>query len=370
MKVAVMSSHTPSLFWFRMDMMSYFRSMGHDVIAIGDQSEDVWCDRFLKKGIRYRKAFIQRNGVNPVQDVRTLVSLRNILREERPDKIFVYQAKTVIYGTIAANCEGITEVYPLIAGVGSVFLSDSMKSQIIKLILCAEYRFSLRKCPYLFFQNQDDVKLFADSKIIKNQKIEILRGSGVNLEKFQVQKLPQHFGVLCIARLIKDKGVIEYLEACKEIKKRHPEIRCLLVGPFDTNPSAIQPDELGSYLEAGVIEYFGEQSDVRPFFAESSVFILPSYREGTPKTVLEAMASGRAVITTNAPGCRETVVNGHNGFLVPVKDIKSIVEAVEQLYADPTLLKRMGESGRQMAEEFFDVKKVNQTIAETMRLDK
>ena len=259
-------------------------------------------------------------------------------------------------------------MYPLIAGVGSVFLSDSMKSRIIKRILCAEYRFGLRKCPYIFFQNQDDVNLFAESRIIRKQRIAILRGSGVNLDKFQVQKLPQQFRILCIARLIKDKGVFEYLEACKEIKKRHPEIRCLLVGPYDTNPSAIQPEELNSYLADGTVEYFGEQSDVRPFFADASVFILPSYREGTPKTVLEAMASGRAIITTNAPGCRETVTDGVNGFLVPVKDIKSIVEAVEQLYANPALLKRMAESGRKMVEELFDVKKVNQTIAETMRL--
>lgn len=368
MKIAVLSSHTPSLFWFRMDMMKAFQANGHEVIAIGDQPEEEWHEKFSAHNIRYKQAFIQRNGTNPFRDLKTLTSLKKILRIEHPDKIFTYQAKTVIYGTIAANRLGIREVYPLIAGTGSVFLGTSLKGRLIKKVLCAEYRYAMKNCPAVFFQNNDDVDVFRTNNILNKQKIQLLHGSGVNLDRFTVQPLPEAFAMLCIARLIRDKGVVEYLDACRLIKQIHPEIRCLLVGPYDSNPSAITPEELHSYVEDGTIEYFGEQSDVLPYIRQCSIYVLPSYREGTPKTVLEAMACGRAVITTDAPGCRETVKDGTNGFLVPVKDTKAIVNAVEALFVAPDLLASMAAEGRSMAETQFDVKLVNQSILDTMSL--
>jgi len=368
MKIAVLSSHTPSLFWFRMDMMKDFQKRGHEVIAIGDQAAAEWSGKFKEHGIKYRQADIQRNGTNPIRDLKTLWALKGILAEERPDKVFAYQAKTVIYGAIAAGLVGITEVYPLIAGVGSVFLSNALKTHVIRMLLCAEYRYSIRKCPAVFFQNKDDVAVFRDNLVLKNQRIVMLHGSGVNLERFQQLPFPDKFGFLCIARLIRDKGIVEYLEACTEIKKMHPEVRCLLVGPFDTNPSAITKEELQPYIQNGIVEYFGEQSDVVPYLRQCSVFVLPSYREGTPKTVLEAMACGRAIITTDAPGCRETVKDSENGFLVPVKDVSAIVEKMELLLHDSELLVTMGNKGRQMAEELFDVRRVNQIVAETMQI--
>lgn len=368
MKIAVLSSHTPSLFWFRMDMMKAFQANGHEVIAIGDQPEDEWSDKFSSNNIRYIQAFIQRNGTNPLRDLKTLKSLKQILRNERPDKIFTYQAKTVIYGTIAANQLGIKEVYPLIAGTGSVFLGTSPKGKLIKTILCAEYRYAMRKCPAVFFQNNDDVNVFKSNHIIKKQAIHMLHGSGVNLDRFQVQPLPKQFGLLCISRLIRDKGVVEYLDACRLIKATHPQVRCMLVGPFDSNPSAITPEELQPYIDEGTIEYFGEQSDVIPYLAQCSVYVLPSYREGTPKTVLEAMACRRAVITTDAPGCRETVIDQANGFLVPVKDVRAVASAADKLIKDPSLLDQMAQKGRTLAEDLFDVNSVNRTIIDTMEL--
>lgn len=368
MKIVVLSSHTPSLFWFRIDMMLDFISRGHEVVAIGNESEDKWCDEFQSKEIRYRCAFIQRNGTNPIKDLTTLFSLKKLLKEEMPDKIFTYQAKAVIYGGIAANLLGITEVYPLIAGVGSVFLSDDVKSKVIRCILKNEYRIGMKKCSKIFFQNQDDVEVFTNGKIIDKSKVVLIDGSGVNLDKFTVQPMPDTFGFLCIARLIRDKGVYEYLEACRIVKEKHPEIRCLLVGPFDTNPSALKKEELQPYIDGGTIEYFGEQADVRLYLAQCNVYILPSYREGTPKTVLEAMACGRAVITTDAPGCRETVVDGENGYLVPVKDVISLVEKMEYLIDSPETVSQMSLKGRYIAEKKYDVRLINNTIIYTMKL--
>lgn len=367
-KIVVMSSHTPSLFWFRTDMMKEFISRGYVVYALGNEEESDWTDRFSENGIIYQQINVRRNGLNPLQDKKSLDSIRHKLKEIMPNKIFTYQAKTVIYGGMAANSLGITDVYPLIAGMGSVFLSNSFKAKIVRFVMTTLYRHSMKKCPVVFFQNKDDEELFRKYRIIQDQKVVLINGSGVNTEKFTVTELPEKPAFLCISRLIRDKGVYEYLEACRMIKKTSPETRCLLVGPYDTNPSALKPKELKPFIDDGIIEYFGEQDDVRPYIEQSSVFVLPSYREGTPKTNLEAMACGRAVITTDAPGCKETVVDGQNGFLVPVKDIQSIYDKMKWFIEHNDDIKAMGDKGRSMVEDIFDVNKVNEEICRTMNL--
>ncbi len=367
-RIAVLSSHTPSLFWFRMDMMKAFKECGCDVFAIGNEDEKEWTEKFAENGITYRQIKVQRNGINPLNDLKTLFSIKRVLKEIMPNKIFTYQAKTVIYGGIIARQVGINEVYPLIAGIGSVFLEDDLKTKIIRRVMTIEYELALRKACVVFFQNHDDEEIFRNNHIIKRQRVVMLPGSGVNLNYFKRQPLPEKFAFLCISRLIRDKGVYEFLEASRRIKKRYPEIRFLLVGPYDSNPSAIKPEELQPFIEEGTIEYFGEQEDVRPYFAQSNVFVLPSYREGTPKTNLEAMASGRAIITTDAPGCRETVVDGENGYLIPVKDVDALCEKMTYFINNPDIVSAMGCNGRKRAEELFDVEIVNKRICETMGL--
>lgn len=369
MKVAVLSSFTTSLFWFRIDMMKSFLDTGYEVLAVGDAPESEWAQRFRDLGIRYRQIPVQRNGTNPLNDMKTLRALYKLLKEERPDKIFAYQAKTVIYGGIAANMLGIREVYPMIAGVGSVFLGGGLKKKLIRSILVAEYRLGLRNAPRIFFQNRDDLAVFTSNKILPESKAVMLNGSGVNVEKFVPTVLPDRISFLCISRLIRDKGVCEYLDAAREIHRRHPEVRCVLVGPFDTNPSAIKPEDLQPYMDDGSVEYVGEQKDVYPYLRNCTAYVLPSYHEGTPKTVLEAMASARPTITTDAPGCRETVEDGINGYLVPVKDVGAIVEAMEKIIADPEKTAQMAQAARRIAEEKYDVNKVNLKIRQTMNIE-
>jgi len=368
MKVVVLTSHTPSLFWFRVDMILEFIKHGHEVVAVGNEDENKWKDKFSEHGIKYRQAIIQRNGTNPVKDINTLRSIKKILREEKPDKVFTYQAKTVIYGVIAAHQLGITEVYPLIAGVGSVFLSKSIKSKLLFSILKREYKYSLNKCPNVFFQNTDDVSIFLRNKIVQKDKIVMINGSGVNFNKFTVQDLPENIGFLCISRLIRDKGIIEYLQACRIIKMKYPHVKCMLVGPFDSNPTAIQENELQPYIDDDVIEYFGEQEDVRPYLAKCNVYVLPSYREGIPKTILEAMASYKAIITTDAPGCKETVIDGVNGYLVPVKNTDLLAKQMEKLINNPEIIVKMADEGLKIVTDKFDVNKINKIIYKTMKL--
>ena len=368
MKIAILVCYNPTLVNFRLDMMQEMVRRGHQVIAVGNEPDDKWRKILQPFGIEYRFIRMQRNGLNPVRDFFSFVQLVKLLKKERPDRIFTSQAKMVLYGGLAAYCVGIRDVYPLIAGLGSIFLSGGLKGRILKKILMCGYRLSLRKSSSVFFQNQDDASFFVDNRIVPSDKIVYLNGSGVNLDRFAKQPFPGTFGFLCVCRILRDKGVLEYLSACRMVRKRHPEVRCLLVGPFDSNPSALKPDEIQPYIDDGSVEYFGEQTDVRPYLAQCNVFVLPSYREGTPKSVLEAMSCGKAIITTDAPGCRETVMEGKNGFLVPVKDDKSIAEKMLFLYQNPDLCEQMGNAGRQIAEQRFDVRLVNQIILRTMKI--
>jgi len=368
MKIAVISSHTKSLFWFRMDMMKDFLKSGYSVIALGPEPENDWKSKFKEYNIEYRQIYVDRNGVNPIKDLKTYKDLYQFMKSEKPDKVFAYQAKTVIYSSIAAKLNGITEVYPLIAGLGSIFRGTSFKSKMVKKIMKLEYKVACKCSKKVIFQNADDRNEFIHNGLIKENKTVIINGSGVNIEKFKPALFPKEPAFLFIGRLIKDKGIFEYLEACKEIKKRYPKVRCLLVGPYDSNPSALKPEELKPYIDDEIVEYFGEQNDVRPFISQCSTYVLPSYHEGTPKTVLEAMAMGRPIITSDAPGCKETVINGVNGYLVKTKDIKGLVEKMEFFINNPDASKKMGRESLKIVKEKYDVKIINKCIMEVMEL--
>ena len=368
MKILVLSSNTNSLIQFRLDMMKSFQNRGYTVVAAGDAPEEEWSDYFSAMGIRYRQIFVQRNGMNPKNDLKTLSSIKKLLQEERPDKIFAYQAKSIVYGGAAAKQLRIKEFYPLIAGVGSIFVSKGIKIKIVRAILSLQYRHAMNKAPIVFFQNNDDVELFLKKKIVKRSQVCVINGSGVNLDIFTPMPLPEQTAFLSVSRLIKDKGVREYLSAARIVKERYPHTRFMLVGPFDSNPSAIKPEELKPYIDDNVIEYFGEQRDVRPYLGQCSVFVLPSYREGVPKTVLEAMASQRAIITTDAPGCRDTVIDGENGYLVPVGDAVALADKMIELLNSPDQIAVMAKKGRRIAEEKYDVNKINKNICDAMKM--
>lgn len=370
MRILVLSAHTSSLFWFRMNMMQSFIDNGHEVYAIGSESEETWKEKFNNYGIIYRQIPVSRNGLNPLADIKTCRAIKKLLKEICPDKIFAYQAKSIVYGSIAAKQCGISEFYSLIAGLGSIFRGSGLKNSFVRTLLSVQYKNACKISKKVIFQNNDDRDELLRRKIVIKDKTEIVNGSGVDLTAFVKTDLPERIGFLFIGRLIKDKGVKEYLEACKIVKAKYPKTRCMLIGPFDSNPSALLPDELEQYTKNGTVEYFGEQSDIRPYLKATSVYVLPSYHEGTPKTVLEAMAMGRAIITTDAPGCRETVKDGLNGFLMPVKDVSAVAEKMMYFIENPDMCAEFGNESRVIAEEKYDVNKVNETIMNIMSISK
>lgn len=368
MKILVLSGHSSSLLWFRLDMMKEFIKNGHDVIAVGNESPQMWESVFSEFNIKYVQIPMKRNGLNPVTDSITLMKYVTLFRNENPDKIFAYQAKPVVYGGIANLVTNIGDFYPLIAGLGSVFYSSKLSTNLIKLILIYQMKLACSKAKKVFFQNIDDKNVFLDYGIIEDSKAVIINGSGVNLETFIQKPLPNETVFLFIGRLIRDKGIIEYLEACRGIKEKYPNTRCMLIGPYDTNPSAINENDLKYYIQKDIIEYYGEQKDVKPYIQQATTLVLPSYHEGTPKSILEAMAMGRSIITTFAPGCKETVKDGLNGFLVPVKDVSELMAKMLYLIENPNLNTNMALESVKIVKEKYDVSLVNKEIMKTMNI--
>jgi glycosyltransferase involved in cell wall biosynthesis len=323
-------------------------------------------DALEAKGVEVHDIPLCRAGINPFSDLKLLWHLTQMIRRVRPGIVLSYTVKPVIFASIAAWVARVPHRYALITGLGFAFTSE--RRGLVPSIVERLYRFSLSKAHKVFFQNPDDQTLFRERGILSNRTPSVvLNGSGVDLAQYDIQSLPR--GVprfLMIGRLLGDKGVREYVRAARKIKETHPDIQFDLVGWIDENPDAISQKELDEWVEEGSINFLGRLEDVRPAIAESSVYVLPSYREGTPRTVLEAMAMGRPIITTDAPGCRETVIDGENGFLVPVRSVDSLVDAMKKFIDDPELAERMGRRSREIAEEKYDVHKVNAVMLREM----
>lgn len=367
MRIVVVTAATNTIPRFRIDMIDEFIRRGAEVSVFGDEPEDSWDAFFANRGVSYYSYRVSRNGTNPISDLDTLNELRSLFQKVNPDKVFTYQAKPNIYGTIAAHQAGIDDIYVMMGGLGSVFRATDLKSRVIGLVVGMEYRSALRNARAVFFQNEEDVNLFLSHGIVTRDKVVMTHGSGVNLNQYPACPLPENDSFIFVGRLVKGKGVFDYLEAARLVKNVYPYVEFHLVGPFDTNPTALKPEELRPYIEDGTVTYHGEQKNVQPYLRASSCFVLPSYYgEGTPKSALEAMATGRPLIVADAVGCREVVRNGENGFLVPPKNPIAIATAMKRVVEDKGLKLLMSKRSRSLAEDVFDVQKVNSIICETM----
>lgn len=313
---------------------------------------------------------MQRTGMSPIADLRSLLSLWGLMRVVKPEYVLGYTIKPVIYGTLSAWFARVPNRFALITGLGFAFIDeDGDKRSNVRALVQGLYRFALKRSHTVFFQNPDDEALFRELKIISPTTTScVVNGSGVDVSQFEASPLPLASPprFLLIGRLLGDKGVREYVQAAQQVKHQHPDAQFDLVGWIDENPNSITQAELNGWVAADTINFLGRLSDVRTAIRDCSVYVLPSYREGTPRTTLEAMAMGRAIITTNAPGCRETVIDGENGFLVPVRSVDGLVEAMKAFIANPELAAQMGQRSREIAEERYDVHKVNAVMLREM----
>ena len=375
MKFLIIAGYAHSLIGFRKPLILALLDKGLNVhVAAPDiLSNQAVVSELTALGVNIHEVTMQRTGMNPLADLRTLYSLSNLMRKLKPHYVLGYTIKPVIYGITAAWLARVPHRFALITGLGFAFTGEEGDHRKhVRAVVQGLYRAALYHCQLVFFQNPDDEALFRKLNIVSAKANTcVVNGSGVDIDEFDVapfieQESPRF---LQIARLLGDKGILEYVKAARQVKQLYPDVQFDLVGGLDANPTSINQDELNEWTTAGTINFLGRLDDVRPAIQASSVFVLPSYREGTPRTVLEAMAMGRAVITTDAPGCRETVIDGDNGFLVPVKNADALAQAMLRFIEEPKLIVQMGQRARVIAEEKYDVHKVNANMISAMELE-
>jgi glycosyltransferase involved in cell wall biosynthesis len=371
--VLVVGNQARSLTNFRGPLLQAMRERGHRVVAAAPRlSEDLYCiDELARIGVVGRDISLSRTGLNAFADLRSLASLLKLMRREKPEAVLCYTAKPVIFGMIAASLARVPRRYALVTGLGYAFtVGGGAMRAAVKAVLKKLYRIAFRRTTKVFFQNHDDAELFRELGLLPPAlPVVVVNGSGIDLRAFRPAPFPEGpLQFLLIARVLSAKGVREYAAAAERVRKTRPDVQFHLVGGIDSNPDAIPADEVKRWHEAADIVWHGEVSDVRPHLAACHVYVLPSYREGTPRSVLEAMAMGRPIITTDAPGCRETVIEGENGFFVPPRTVDPLLQAMERFVDDRDLIVRMGQRSREIAESKFDVNKINAQMLHEMEL--
>lgn len=371
--ILIIGGQARSLTNFRGPLLKAMRDRGVRVIAAAPNiSRDPDCVSALTKlGVEWRDVPLSRTGLNPLADLRSLAAMVRLMRKEEPTAVLGYTAKPVIFGTIAASLAQVPRRYALVTGLGYAFTAGGgTLRKLVRAVLTSLYRAAFRRTTKAFFQNGDDAALFRELGMLPSSlPVVIVNGSGVDLRRFEPAPFPPGpLKFLLIARMLSAKGIREYAGAAQRVRQKHPEIEFHLVGGLDSNPDAIPADEVKGWHAAGHIIWHGEVPDVRPHLAAAHVYVLPSYREGMPRSVLEAMAMGRPIITSDAPGCRETVIEGENGFLVPPHTVQPLAEAMERFVDDRGLIERMGRRSRELAELKFDVDKINAEMLCEMEL--
>lgn len=367
-KFLLISPKNRTVYNFRGDLIQSIKADGYDVIVTGPNKENI--DKIEELCVKFVEIPMNKNGLNPIADIRYLIALNKMIRSEKPDITLGYTIKPVIYGAIAAKIAGVKNINSMITGVGYLFTAQTIKAKILRMLASILYKVGLGAADSIIFQNPDDKKEFIDRKLVNAKKCHIVNGSGVNMTRFTPTPYPKRLSFFMLSRIMNSKGIREYLEAAMIVKQNYPNIRFMLLGAMENIQDSISMDELNKYIDKGIIEYYKETSDIRPIMAKCSVYVLPSYREGTPRTVLEAMAMGKPIITSDAPGCRETVIDGVNGFLVPVKDVRSLVEKMEWFIKNESEIPVMGKKSYEICQQKFEVSKINKSLKEICKLNK
>ena len=339
---------------------------GHEVVAIAPRDDHA--QRLIDMGCRFVPIEMESKGINPIADAALLSRYIYILSREKPDAFLGYTIKPNIWGTLAAQACGIPAINN-VSGLGTAFIRDTWLTSVVMML----YRTALARSHIVFFQNEDDRSLFVRQRLVAAGRTGLLPGSGVDLEHFSPEAVGRperpEFLFLLIARLLYDKGVGEYVEAARLLKKQSSAIKCSLLGFLDVdNRTAVSRDEVESWVREGVIDYLGVADDVRPHIAAADCVVLPSYREGTPKTLLEAAAMGKPIIATDVPGCREVVEHARTGLLCQARDARDLYAKMQSIADMPPIERQvMGAAGRAKMEREFDERLVIEAYLGALR---
>lgn len=355
MTIGIVINTAWNIYNFRSGIIQHFRKEGHDVVAIAPRDEYV--ERLEAMGCRFRELPMSGSGVNPFSDLLLLWRLSGILKNEKIDVLLTYTIKPNVYGSIAGRLLN-TPVICNVSGLGTTFVWNNLVSKIAIFL----YNISVRKASHVFFQNPEDMELFLSKVPVTGEKVGLLKGSGINLESFSATpKPPSEAPVfLMIGRLMVEKGAYEYAEAARLIKQEYPATRFWMLGKWDQQDKrSVKEEDLNQWQERGIIEYKGTTDDVKSMILEADVVVLPSYREGAPRTLIEAGAMSRPLIATDVPGCRHVVSDGFNGYLCEVKSGKELARAIAR-YLDLNNQEKLqlAKNSRTYMESNYDEKKV------------
>ena len=372
--VLIIASYGPSLINFRFDLIKNLLSKGHKVSVASPR--DSFPENLQKKlkdlGVKMKFFSLSRTNINLIENFRSLILIYKIIKNLSPDVVMSYTSKPVILTGLCLKFFSKIKFYPLITGLGTTFTKTNMiKFVFLKYLMIHLYRLSLKSSQKIIFQNKDDKILFLELKIINHKKTSyVVNGSGVNLSSYPLSDLPSKPVFLMISRLLISKGVRDYFESAKIVRESFSDAKFLLLGKLENNSLYISRSELESWIDQGVIEYLGEVDSVVSILKSCRFFILPSYyREGVPRSILEALSTGRPIITTDTPGCRETVTHKKNGLLVQPKNPISLAKAMIKLIREKDdIIKKMAEESHIKAKDKFEINKVNKSMLEIMGL--
>lgn len=365
MKVAIVLNTSWNIYNFRMGLIKALKENGHEIYAIAP--EDEYSSKLEEAGCEYHEVTMDSRGVNPIKDLALFFELRKIYKKIRPDVVLHYTIKPNLYGTMAATTLRIPAINN-VCGLGTVFLNENLVSKIALTM----YKFAFRFPKKVFFQNSYDHQLFVERGLVKKGISDIVPGSGIDLKYFQPEpfKRNKRFTFLLISRLIHDKGVIEYIDAIKKLQGEGANAKFQVLGAKDPeHRRGIKSELVDSWIENNIIEYLGTTDDVRQYIADADCVVLPSYREGTPRTLLEAASSSKPIIATDVPGCKNVVKHSFNGLLCKLKDSNDLAEKMSTMMQFPDeRIEELGKNGRMKVENEFSenlvINKYLKSIAE------
>lgn len=377
-RIILIGTTAASFYGFRSDLIKSIKQKNHQIFAfISEYKNENELERVRALGAEVVVYQINRGGLNPLSDIIATYRLMQKIKNMQADMVFSFFVKPVIFGTIAAKLAKVPQIVGMLEGLGFSFTEQpdglNKKAKLIRMIQIFLYKISLPKLNTLIFLNPDDQKDLIFKNKIKVNRVEILGGIGLNLREYSfhpISKITSPIRFLFIGRLLKEKGIHEFIQAVRIVKNLYPDTIFTVLGAIDfQNPGALSADELNKLIASNLIEYPGHVDNVQDWIQKCHVFVLPSYREGVPRSTQEAMAIGRAVITTDTAGCRETVTDGVNGFLVPRWNAEKLAEKMIFFIENPEKIIQMGMASHQMAKEKFDADKVNARLLDILNIE-
>jgi glycosyltransferase involved in cell wall biosynthesis len=358
MKILLFANTDWYLFNFRLPLIRTLHERGVEVVLLSPPGE--YGERLQEKGYRWIPFNLARAGMNPFRELFTILQLVQVYQREKPDVVHHFTVKCVLYGSIAARLARIKAIVNAVTGLGYIFMQGNLVKKLFQAFVLAFYRLALRGTQVIF-QNRDDRAAFLQAWLVHPERIHLIPSSGVDLQVFRLTPEPSQVDpiVMLAARMLWDKGIAEFVEAAQMLKNKGVAARFVLVGkPYLDNPASVSQEQLEAWQQSGIVEWWGWRDDMPAVLAQASIVCLPSYREGLPKTLIEASALGRVVVTTDVPGCRDAVIPEQTGLLVPVKNAPALAAALETLLSNSELRAQMGQAGHFFAVKTFSSENV------------